>query len=85
MKTILIEDLDPRTSEWLREASRHEQVVVTDHGTPIMTIKPVPSVARPAGGFRNRVLLPEFEAMMNRPIGGTDSTDILSQDREDRL
>ena len=86
MKTVTIEELDGKTGQWLRDAVHHEQVVVTDHGLPIVTVSPYPNPARPAngGGFRNRVLLPEYEAIMNQPVAGTDSSEIISEDREDR-
>jgi hypothetical protein len=32
--------------------------------------------------FKRRVLLPGFARLMNRPIGGTDSTQIISEDRD---
>jgi antitoxin (DNA-binding transcriptional repressor) of toxin-antitoxin stability system len=62
-------------------------VIVTDQGRPIATVSPYPNPVRPVngGGFRNRVLLPEYEAIMNQPVGGTDSSEIISQDREDRV
>ena len=49
-----------------------------------MTLTPTPP-ARRTGGFNNRVLRPGFEAIMNRPVGGTSIDDIIAQDREDRL
>ncbi len=85
MKTVTLEQLDPSTSAWLREASRDEPVTITDHGTPIITLTPVPPAPRPNGGFANRVLRPGFEAIMNRPVGGTSIDEIIAQDREDRL
>ena len=87
MKTVLLEELDPRMSEWLLETSRHEQVVVTDRGRPIVTITPMTPVApRTGGSLAHRVLLPEFAAVMKGlGSGGTDSTEMISQDREDRL
>jgi prevent-host-death family protein len=80
MKTVTIEELDPKTGQWLREVSRHDYITVTDHGKPIVTLQPVP-----AAGGGTRVLLPEFKAIMNKPIGGTDSSEIIAEDREDRL
>ena len=87
MKTVTIEELDDKTGQWLREAAHHQQIIVTDHGRPIATVSSFPRPASPApsGGFRNRVLLPEYENTMNQPVAGTDSSEIISQDREDRL
>jgi antitoxin (DNA-binding transcriptional repressor) of toxin-antitoxin stability system len=80
MKTVTIEELDPKTGQWLREASRHDQVTVTDDGKPIVTVYPAPAMAK-----GTRVILPEFRAIMNKPVGGTDTTQIIAEDREDRL
>lgn len=87
MKTVTIEELDRTTGLWLREAVHHERIVVTDRGQPIVTVSPYPSPTSPPGrgGFRNRALLPEYERIMNLPVGGTDSSEILLQDREDRM
>jgi antitoxin (DNA-binding transcriptional repressor) of toxin-antitoxin stability system len=85
MKTILLEELDPRTSEWLREASRHEQLIVTDHGAPIMTLTITSEpVAPPAGGsLQGRILSPAFQAIMKGlGRGGTDSAIAISEDRD---
>lgn len=81
MKTVSIEELDPKTGQWLCDASRHAYVTITDHGKPIVTLQSVPH----SSGNGTRVLLPEFQAIMNKRIGGTDSTDIIGHDREDRL
>jgi antitoxin (DNA-binding transcriptional repressor) of toxin-antitoxin stability system len=84
MKTILLEELDPQTSEWLREASRHEQVVVTAHGKPIMTVRitPEPLASRTGGSLERRVLSPVFTAIMKGlGRGGTDSAIAISEDR----
>lgn len=84
MKTWTIEELDEKTGRWLREVGQHDQVVVTDHGRPLVNILS----ARPAGGkagFGNRVLLAEYRDQMGRLGGGTDSTAIISEDRERRI
>ena len=85
MKTVTLQQLDPSTSQWLREASQHDRVIVTDHGTPLLTVtvRPPPTASRPGGSLANRVLLPEFAAIMvGLGRGGTDSTQIISEDRE---
>jgi antitoxin (DNA-binding transcriptional repressor) of toxin-antitoxin stability system len=81
MKTVMIEELDPKTGQWLREASQHDQVMVMDQGKPIITLHGT----QPTATKRMRQLLPEFAAIMNKPIGGADITRILAEDREDRL
>ena len=81
MKTVPLEELDERTGQWLQQASQHEQVLVTAHGQPLLSIwssRPVTAKS----GFRNRVLLPDYQAHLGRLGGGTDSTLILSEDRD---
>ncbi len=83
MKTIPIEQLDPSASQWLRQAAQDEPIVVTENGKPILTLTITPPEP-PFRGMAARVLLPEFEKIMNKRVGGTGITEILEQDREDR-
>ena len=81
MKTITLQDLHQKTEEWVRWATQHGQIVVTDQGTAIAAIQPLrPSVGH--NPFANRRLVPAYEAIMNRLSGGTDSTEIVSEERE---
>jgi antitoxin (DNA-binding transcriptional repressor) of toxin-antitoxin stability system len=85
MQTIALEQLDASASQWLRRATFHEPIIVTDNGRPILTLTITPPPrADSGGGLAHRVLLPGFAELMNRPIGGTGITEILEQDREDR-
>jgi antitoxin (DNA-binding transcriptional repressor) of toxin-antitoxin stability system len=85
MQTIALEQLDPSASQWLRQASLNEPIVVTEQGTPILTVTITPAPNTAAGdGLARRVLRPGFAKLMNKPIGGTGITEILEQDREDR-
>ena len=83
MKTVNLEELDEKTSQWLRDAARYDQVVVTEHGQPIATIQPA-RLASPTRKFSERKLLPGFKALMEsgKLRGGTDSTIIISEDRD---
>jgi prevent-host-death family protein len=83
MKTVPIDTLDEKTSQWLRAASQQEEIVVTEHGTPMVTIQPVQRKTGPHSRFSRRVLLPEYQAMVGRLSGGTDSTQIISEDRDE--
>ncbi len=82
MKTVPLEELDPRTGAWLREAGAQDGVLVTKQGEPFITIEPSPSSVPKRTRFNDWVLLPEFAAIMGQLSGGTDSTDIISQDRD---
>ena len=73
-----IRDLHMRTSEWVRRAARGDRVVVTERGRPTTAL-----VASREGdavrSFRDRVLLPEFDAL---PAVAGDSTVDVSDDRD---
>ncbi|MGE3310407.1 MAG: type II toxin-antitoxin system Phd/YefM family antitoxin [Limisphaerales bacterium] len=85
MKTVTLRELHARTGEWVREASRCGQIVVTDNGRPIARIVPetegtgVPFFAerKPSKAFR---ILDES----GKTGGGPDVTRIISEGREDR-
>ena len=85
MKTVTLRELHARTGEWVREASRCGQVVVTDNGRPIARIIPetegtgTPYFAsrKPSKAFRT---LDES----GRTGHGPDITQIISEGREDR-
>ncbi len=83
MKTVHLEELDEKTSQWLRDAAQYDQVVVTEHGQPIATIQAAKS-APPTRKFSERKLLSGFKSLMEsgRLRGGTDSTIIVSEDRD---
>ena len=78
MERIGIRDLHMKTGEWVRRAARGEGVIVTERGRPVASL--VPFREREAGrSFRDRVLLPEFEAL---PAVPGDSTADVSADRD---
>lgn len=85
MKTVTLRELHARTGQWVREALRCGQIVVTDNGRPIARIVPetegtgVPFFAErnPSKAFRT---LDES----GKTGRGPDVTRILSEGREDR-
>ena len=86
MKTVTIGDLHAKTGELVREASRHGQILVTDNGRTVAKIVPetgatgVPYFARrkPSVAFK------ELDEC-GKTGQGTDVTQFISQDREDRV
>ena len=85
VKTVPIDELDPKTGQWLRETTRQPApVVVTEQGKPIVTIIPTQAPGIGQSRFRDRKLLPEYRALMGRLASGKDSSQIISEDR-DRL
>jgi len=78
MERIGIRDLHKRTGDWVRRVARGEGVIVTDRGRPAASL--VPFRERDSGrSFRERVLLPEFDAL---PAVAGDSTVEVSDDRD---
>ena len=78
MERIGIRDLHRRTGDWVRRVARGEGVIVSDRGRPVASL--VPFRERDSGrSFRERVLLPEFDAL---PAVAGDSTVDVSDDRD---
>jgi antitoxin (DNA-binding transcriptional repressor) of toxin-antitoxin stability system len=83
MKTITIRELHHNTGQWVREAARFGEIHVTERGTTIARILPqAPTPEIPY--FARRKLNPAFRRIMHRLSGGTDSTRIISEDRDSR-
>jgi prevent-host-death family protein len=82
MKTVSIRELHTRTGHYVRRAAR-EPIAVTDRGE--MVARLVPATAPTGITFANRRLPPAFKKFLAvGPIGGTDSTQIISEDRDAR-
>ncbi|MBX3743991.1 MAG: type II toxin-antitoxin system prevent-host-death family antitoxin [Verrucomicrobiae bacterium] len=84
MKTVTLRELHARTGEWVREASRCGQIVVTDNGRPIARIVPEPEEAG-LPYFADRKASEAFRRFdQSGKAGlGPDVTRIISEDRED--
>ena len=65
------------------ELQTMEAALVTDHGKAVAEIQPLLRESEAEDNpFKRRVLLPGFAKLMNRPIGGTNSTQIISEGRD---
>jgi len=82
MKTISIRELHTRTGHYVRRAA-DGPITVTDRGRTVARIVPI---TEPAGlTFAQRRLRPGFKRLLAAgPIGGTDSGQIISEDRDAR-
>jgi prevent-host-death family protein len=80
MKTISIRELHTRTGHYVRSAAR-QPIAVTERGTPIARLVPV-TESTPPPRFRDRPLRPGFKRLLARSHAGTDSGQIISEDRE---
>ena len=81
MKTISIRELHERTGAWVRKAVELGAITVTERGKPLVRLEAVVDV-RPANPFRARRLRPEYARLRGKLRGGTDSTTIISEDRD---
>jgi len=80
---VSVRELHARTGHYIRKAAGRQRVIVTDHGKAVAEIQPLLRESEAGDNpFKRRVLLPGFAKLMNRPIGGTDSTQIISEGRD---
>lgn len=80
MKTITIRELHEATGRWVRRA-RAGEVYVTERGRLVAKIVPAsPVPAKPF--FANPKFTQGFLAQRKHLHGGTDSTDIISEERD---
>lgn len=81
MKTISIGELHEKTAEWVRQAAKVGEILVTDSGKTVAKIVPL-NESTEMSSFKDWQPSPEYAAIMRRPVGGTDSTQIISEDRD---
>jgi antitoxin (DNA-binding transcriptional repressor) of toxin-antitoxin stability system len=84
MKTVSIRELHSRTGEIVRMASRHAEIHITDNGRVVARIVPQsPAPAVPY--FSQRRSTAAFKRLdeSGKTGRGTDSTAMISEDRED--
>lgn len=83
MKTISIKELHDKTGEWLRRVRTEGEVIVTERGTPIARMLP-PAKTAAGSPFAKRTLLRGVTRLIERPVGGPDSAEIISAMRDGR-
>jgi prevent-host-death family protein len=86
MKTVTLRELHAKTGKLVREASRHGQILVTDNGRTIAKIVPE-TEATAVPYFRRRKTSTAFSRLddSGKTGRGTDVTQLISEDREDRV
>ena len=85
VKVISIRELHEKTGQWVRQARRHGEILVTDNGRPVARLTPeAPRMDVPY--FSRRVLSPAFQRLSRsgKLARGTDSSVAISEGREDR-
>jgi antitoxin (DNA-binding transcriptional repressor) of toxin-antitoxin stability system len=80
MKTISIRELHERTGAWVRKAVELGAITVTERGKPLVRIEALPAAS--VNPFRARRLRPGYARLRGKLGHGTDSTTIVSEDRD---
>jgi len=83
MKAISIRELHEKTGKYVRQAAEDGEIYVTDRGKIVAKI--IPQTDAPEiPYFARRKLTPAFHKLMKsgKLRGGTDSTRIISEDRD---
>lgn len=83
MQTISIKELHDKTGYWLRRVAKEQEVIVTERGQPVVRMLPSTKVNK-GNPFLSRRLLPGVARLVERPIGGPESTEIISDMRDGR-
>jgi len=86
LKTVTLRELHAKTGKLVREASRHGQILVTDNGRTIAKIVPETEAAA-VPYFGRRKTSAGFSRLdeSGKTGRGTDITQFISEDREDRV
>jgi prevent-host-death family protein len=81
---IPIRELYARTGHYIRKAAAQGRFLVTHRGQPMAELLPLSGEeARSEGAtWKDREILPAFAALMNEPVGGTESSLAVAEDRE---
>ncbi|MFZ4775667.1 MAG: type II toxin-antitoxin system Phd/YefM family antitoxin [Terrimicrobiaceae bacterium] len=79
---IPVRELHSRTGHYVRKAAENQRIVITDRGKAVAELQPLTKAGGHHRKWKDRILLPEFAKLMKQPIGGSDSTQIISEDRD---
>lgn len=83
MKKVSIRELHQDTGAWVRKAARAGSITITDRGRPVAQIVAIDEHSRP-NPFAARIVRPGFARLAGKLGGGSDSTGLVSDDREGR-
>jgi antitoxin (DNA-binding transcriptional repressor) of toxin-antitoxin stability system len=84
MTAIFIHELHEHTSLWVGRATNDESIIVEDNGRPVAQLVALPQARPGSSPSIKRKILPSFLELQAKLTGGTDSTDLISEMREDR-
>lgn len=80
---IPVRELHARTGHYIRKVNENVRIVVTDRGRPVAEIQPLGSQGGRgrARKWSERALVPEYRSIMKKSIGGTDSAQMITEER----
>ncbi len=81
MKSISIKELHERTGAWVRKAAELGAITVTERGRPVVRLEGI-SETKTANPFRTRRRRPGYARLRGTLGQGTDSSAIVSRDRD---
>ena len=87
MKVVTIRELHARTGQVVREVSRQGQILITDNGRTVARMIPESTPAEVPYFARRKFVSPAMRKLIESGQlgrGGADSTQGVSEDREDR-
>jgi prevent-host-death family protein len=79
---IPIRELHARTGHYVRKASERGRILVTHRGKPMAELRPLAKASSDTTTWKDREILPAFAAIMDQPVGGTESGAAITDDRE---
>jgi prevent-host-death family protein len=87
MKTVTIRELHSRTGELVRQAAQHGEIRVTDNGRIVAKILPEAEPTEVPYFARRKFISESVRKLIEsgNTGRGTDSTQAISEDREDRV
>ena len=81
MKSISIRELHEKTGEWVRKSEKLGGITVTDRGREVARIIPIENTPT-VNLFAARKLRKGYSRMLGSLNRGTDSTKLISEDRD---
>lgn len=81
MKTISLRELHESTGAWVREAARIGSVLITERGKPVARLEALTADPQ-VNPFLARKLRQGYAKLRGKLGRGTDSTKIVSEDRD---
>lgn len=84
MKTISLRELHNKTGKWVRSVKEEEEIIVTDRGQAIASLRPLKTEPKMKIDWRNRDLAPGYAEYLKYGKPTSDSTPGISADRTSR-